>query len=78
MPDSTQNQNTTAPDNAAAPRTGTSARTEVMQKWSKFTSAEVTALKDKGDLIAQVQAKYSFEKSQAQSDVDAFAKGRQL
>jgi hypothetical protein len=30
------------------------------------------------DLIAQVQAKCSLDKTQAQRDVDAFAKGRQL
>jgi hypothetical protein len=30
------------------------------------------------DLVTQVQAKYSLDKTQAQRDVDAFAKGRQL
>jgi len=30
------------------------------------------------DLATQVQAKYSLDKTQAQRDVDAFAKGRQL
>jgi hypothetical protein len=78
MPDSTQNLNATPAANAAAPSTGTGMRAEVLQKWSKFTSAEVAALKDKDDLIAQVQSKYSLEKSQAQRDVDTFAKGRQL
>jgi hypothetical protein len=29
-------------------------------------------------LVAQVQAKYTLNKAQAQRDVDAFAKGRQF
>jgi hypothetical protein len=53
-------------------------RGEIMQKWSKFTSAEVAALKDKAELVTQVQSKYSLDKTIAQRDVDAFAKGRQL
>ena len=33
---------------------------------------------DKDDLVAKVQTKYALDKVQAQKDVDAFAKGRQL
>ena len=53
-------------------------RSEVQKKWSKFTYQEVSALKNKDDLVAQVQTKYTLDKAQAQKDVDAFAKGRQL
>jgi len=53
-------------------------RGEIQQKWGKFSAHEITALKDKDDLVAQVQAKYSLDKTQAQRDVDAFARGRQL
>ncbi len=53
-------------------------RSEIQQKWGKFDAQEITALKDKDDLVAQVQLKYAIDKSQAQRDVDAFAKGRQL
>lgn len=53
-------------------------RAEIVQKWSKFTDQEVTALKSKDDLVSQVQSKYQLDKTQAQKDVDAFAKGRQL
>jgi uncharacterized protein YjbJ (UPF0337 family) len=56
----------------------TGMRGEIQQKWGKFSSQEIAALKDKDDLVAQVQAKYSLDKTQAQRDVDAFAKGRQL
>jgi hypothetical protein len=59
-----------------APATGM--RGEIQQKWGKFSTQEIDALKDKDDLVAQVQAKYTLDKAQAQRDVDAFAKGRQL
>ena len=53
-------------------------RTEIQQKWGKFDAQEITALKDKDDLVAKLQVKYQLDKLQAQRDVDAFAKGRQL
>lgn len=53
-------------------------RGDIQKQWSKFTYAEVSALKSKDDLVAQVQTKYALDKAQAQKDVDAFAKGRQL
>lgn len=53
-------------------------RGEIQQKWGKFSAQEITALKDKDELVSQVQAKYQLDKPQAQRDVDAFAKGRQL
>ena len=53
-------------------------RSEIAAKWSKISAQEVTALKTKDDLVAQVQAKYQLDRTQAQKDVDAFAHGRQL
>ena len=53
-------------------------RGEIQKQWSKFTYAEVSALKNKDDLVAQVQTKYTLDKAQAQKDVDPFANGRQL
>jgi hypothetical protein len=53
-------------------------RGEIQKQWSKFTYQDVAAPKSKDDLIAQVQSKYQLDKVQAQKDVDAFAKGRQL
>jgi hypothetical protein len=53
-------------------------RGEIVKKWSKFTEADVAALKSKDDLVTELQSKYSLDKTQAQRDVDAFAKGRQL
>ena len=60
---------------AASP---TGMRSEIGQKWPKFNAQEVAALKSKDDLVAQVQSKYQLDRTQAQKDVDAFAKGRQL
>jgi predicted site-specific integrase-resolvase len=53
-------------------------RGDIQKQWSKFTYAEVSALKSKDDLVGQVQTKYALDRAQAQKDVDAFAKGRQL
>lgn len=66
--------------NAAAPQADKAAgmRNDIAQKWAKFNATEIANLKDKDDLVAQVQSKYSLDKGQAQRDVDAFANGRQL
>ena len=53
-------------------------RLEIAGKWGKFSTQEIADLKDKDDLVAQVQTKYGIDKAQAQRDVDAFAKGRAL
>jgi hypothetical protein len=53
-------------------------RDEIAQKWPKFTTEEISALKSTEDLVSGVQSKYSLGKDQAQRDVDAFAQGRQL
>ena len=58
--------------------TPTGMRGDIQRQWSKFTHEEVTALKSKDELVAKVQTKYALDKMQAQKDVDAFAKGRQL
>lgn len=62
----------------AGPATNAGMRGEIQKQWSKFTYAEVSALKSKDELVAQVQSKYALDKMQAQKDVDAFARGRQL
>ena len=64
------------PTSTGASNTGM--RSEIQVRWGKFSSQEIAALKDKDQLVAQVQTKYALDKAQAQKDVDAFAKGRQL
>ena len=39
---------------------------------------DLSALKGKDDIVTQVVAKYSLDKAQAQRDVDALLKGRQI
>jgi division protein CdvB (Snf7/Vps24/ESCRT-III family) len=51
---------------------------EIGSKWGKFSEQELSALKDRDDLVTQVVAKYGLEKSQAQRDVDALMKDRQI
>ncbi len=75
--------NPTTPNTASA-STGTPADAkkillkDIGAKWGKFSEQELGALKNKDDLITQVVAKYSIEKTQAQTDVDAVMKGRQI
>jgi len=51
---------------------------DISSKWGKFSEQELGALKNKDDLITQVAAKYSIDKAQAQREVDAVMKGRQV
>jgi hypothetical protein len=51
---------------------------QIQAKWSKFSEQDLSALKSNSDLVTQLAAKYSLEKSQAQRDVDALMKGRQI
>ena len=51
---------------------------DIGAKWNKFSEQELGALKNRNDLVDQVVAKYSLDKAQAQKDVDAVMKGRQI
>jgi hypothetical protein len=73
-----QMTNTTQPEAAKVQAPTTGFRGEIEQKWGRFSADEIAALKDKNDLVALVQAKYQLDKTKAQTDVDAFANGRQL
>jgi predicted Mrr-cat superfamily restriction endonuclease len=70
--------------NATAAKPETAAETkqivlkDIRAKWGKFSEQDLSALKGKDDLVTQVAAKYSLEKAQAQRDVDAILKGRQI
>ena len=44
----------------------------------KFSEHDLSVLKGKDDLVAQIVAKYGLEKAQAQCDVDAVLMGRQI
>jgi hypothetical protein len=51
---------------------------DIGAKWDKFSAQDLSALKSNDDLVMQVVAKYGLEKAQAQRDVDAVLKGRQI
>jgi hypothetical protein len=53
-------------------------RDDIRAKWDRFSDIEVGALKSNDELVDQVVAKYSLDKAKAQSDVNAFLKGRQI
>ena len=78
------NNATTNNATPAAALAGNSAETkqillkDIGAKWGKFSEQELGALKNKDDLVTQVVAKYSIDKMQAQKDVDAVMKGRQI
>ena len=75
---------TNVASNASLAKSETAAETrqivlkEVGAKWGKFSEQDLSALKGKDDLVTQVVAKYSLERGQAQRDVDAVLKGRQI
>jgi hypothetical protein len=51
---------------------------DICAKWSKFSEHDVSALKGKADLMSQVATKYGLDQAQAQREVDALLKGRQV
>jgi hypothetical protein len=51
---------------------------EIKAKWSKFEEADLSALKNRDDVVSQVVTKYGLEKANAQRDVDSLLKGRHL
>jgi len=74
--------NTVNPNTASASSNPADAKRILLKdigaKWGKFSEQELGALKSKDDLVTQVVAKYSIDKVQAQRDVDAVMKGRQI
>jgi hypothetical protein len=53
-------------------------RGEIGKKWSKVSAQEIVSLKNNDDLVGLIQSKYQLGRHEAQSEVDAFAKGRKL
>lgn len=72
------NTNAAAGPSPSAAETKQIVLKEIGAKWSKFSEQELSSLKNKDDLVTQVVAKYGLEKAQAQRDVDALMKGRQI
>ena len=74
--------NITPNANATTPATPAETKQIVLKdigaKLDKFSQQDLSALKGRDDLVTQVVAKYGLEKAQAQRDVDAVLKGRQI
>ena len=74
-------ENSTATNSNSAPQ-NTDQKSAVMKdicaKWSKFSEQDVAAIKGKSDLVSQVVVKYGLPQIQAQSELDALLKGRQV
>jgi hypothetical protein len=67
---------TAQPENAAETRK--IVLKEIGAKWGKFSEQDLSALKNRDDVVTQIVAKYGFEKQQVQSDVDSLLKGRHI
>ena len=74
-------ENPAATNSISAPQ-NTDQKSAVMKdicaKWNKFSEQDVAAIKGKADLVSQVVTKYGLPQVQAQSEVDALLKGRQI
>lgn len=55
---------------------GKALRTDIGRKWGKFSSQELTDLRDNDDLVTQLVAKYGLEKEAATRDAAAVVRGR--
>jgi hypothetical protein len=75
MENSTATNTNTAPQNTDQK---SAVMKEICSKWSKFLEQDVSAMKGKADLVSQVVTKYGLPQIQAQSEVDALLKGRQI
>jgi hypothetical protein len=67
--------NSTSPINAA-PEGKQLLMKDIASKWSKFSEAEIAALKNRDELVSGVQSKYSLDAGQAGREVDSVLKGR--
>jgi hypothetical protein len=62
---------------------GTASRSKItlddlLRRWGKFDEVELKAITSNAHLVTQVQAKYGLDAKQAQTNVDLWAKGREL
>jgi hypothetical protein len=74
-------ENSAATNSNSAPQTAdqkSAVMKDICAKWSKFSDQDVAAIKGKADLVSQVVTKYGLPQTQAQSEVDALLKGRQI
>lgn len=63
---------------AAFSETKKSILNEIRGKWGKFSEDDLGRLRSNDDLVTEIAAKYSLDRAQAQRDVDAMMRGRQI
>ena len=51
---------------------------DIRRAWGRLDEVELAAIKNKGDLVMQIQANYGLGKNQAQTRVDLWADGREF
>ena len=51
---------------------------DIRQRWEKLDEGELAAIKSRSDLVSQIQAKYGFNKLQAETNVDVWTNGRRF
>jgi hypothetical protein len=76
MENATATNTSTNPQNAGENKQ--TVLNDIRAKWDKFSEQDVSALKGKDDLVSQVSTKYDMKQDQAQREVDAVLKGRQI
>jgi hypothetical protein len=68
--------NLASPDGSA--EASRAVRREVEAKWDKLSEQDLSALKDRDDLVQKIVARYGIETSEAQRDVDLVLMGRHI
>ena len=51
---------------------------DIRRAWGELDEVELAAIKNRGDLVMQIQANYGLDKNQAQTRVDLWADGREF
>jgi hypothetical protein len=72
----TATQNAAAANPMQAKAVAKLLRSEIGNKWGKFTEQELTDLKDNDDLVAALVANYGLEKDAAARDAATVVQGR--
>ncbi len=80
MENTTATNTNNAPQNSAPQNADqkSAVMKDICAKWNKFSEQDVAAIKGKADLVSQVVTKYGVPQIQAQNEVDALLKGRQV
>ena len=51
---------------------------DIRTTWGKFSEDDLTRLRSNDELVTEIAARYNIDKAQAQRDVDAMMRGRQI